>query len=294
MSPEPRTHWLGERTAKLAACGQRLVAGVLTTEDHALADCGACRRTVRWRRARDAAKNDAARAAAAGATLVVNQIFSAWQGEGPSAGRLATFIRLMGCNLSCSWCDEPQTWDAKRFTLADQGKRLTGGQIAAYVEHPMVVVTGGEPLLHQTQAAWPALLDGLRRTSERIEVETNGTIMPDRLVFDGVDGFNVSPKLANSGLAWSQRISFPTLARFADHPGAVFKFVCTGTGDLTEVTSIARGAGIRPGQVWIMPEGTTPGPLLERARALAPATERLGYNLTLRQHVLLYPEGEPR
>ena len=37
--------------------------------------------------------------------------FLSIDGEGPSIGELATFIRFQGCNLRCSWCDTTYSWD---------------------------------------------------------------------------------------------------------------------------------------------------------------------------------------
>ena len=50
------------------------------------------------------------------ASLAVSEIFGpTLQGEGPSSGRRAMFLRLAGCNLSCSWCDTAYTWDWSRY-----------------------------------------------------------------------------------------------------------------------------------------------------------------------------------
>jgi 7-carboxy-7-deazaguanine synthase len=238
---------------------------------------------------------------ASGATLVVNQVFGAWQGEGPSAGQRATFIRLMGCNLACDWtpagggpCDEAQTWDASRFNLAAQGTRWTPEALASRCEHGLVVITGGEPLLHQAQPGWAALLSLLLANGVRAEVETNGTLVPDPDTVARVSGFNVSPKLASSGMPLKRRIVAAALLALRDSGKAIFKFVCTSPSDVDEVDELTRYASIAPRLVWIMPEGVAAGPLLARARILAPAVASYGFNLTLRQHILLYLEGEPR
>ncbi|WP_217701000.1 7-carboxy-7-deazaguanine synthase QueE [Hymenobacter sp. CRA2] len=67
------------------------------------------------------------------------------QGEGANAGRAAYFIRLGGCDVGCHWCDVKESWDADahpRQAIADL--------VAQASAHPgkNVVITGGEPLMH--------------------------------------------------------------------------------------------------------------------------------------------------
>lgn len=106
--------------------------------------------------------------------LQLAEIFYSVQGEGTWTGTPAVFVRLAGCNLSCSFCD---TDYALRFLASID-------QIAARVRDeggdcPMVILTGGEPL---AQRETPALVDALRADGRRVHIESNGTIattLPD-------------------------------------------------------------------------------------------------------------------
>ncbi|MGH3822135.1 MAG: 7-carboxy-7-deazaguanine synthase QueE [Pseudonocardiaceae bacterium] len=118
-------------------------------------------------------------------------------GEGPSCGRQALFVRLSRCNLSCPRCDTPYTWDWQRFDVGAETRRLTAADILDWaLGYPteLLVITGGEPLLQQDLLV--PLVTGLAAAGRRVEVETNGTIVPAPVLVDAVAGFNVSPKLA--------------------------------------------------------------------------------------------------
>ena len=41
----------------------------------------------------------------------ISELFHSIQGEGPSAGTPAHFLRLQGCDVGCTWCDSKYTWD---------------------------------------------------------------------------------------------------------------------------------------------------------------------------------------
>ncbi|HEX8632454.1 MAG TPA: 4Fe-4S cluster-binding domain-containing protein, partial [Catenuloplanes sp.] len=84
--------------------------------------------------------------------LVAETFGPTFQGEGPSAGQQAMFVRLSRCNLSCPGCDTPFTWDTTRFDLRIHTSRRTPEAVAAWAlaaSTPLVVITGGEPLLQQ-------------------------------------------------------------------------------------------------------------------------------------------------
>jgi organic radical activating enzyme len=232
-------------------------------------------------------------------SLVVSEVFGPTiQGEGPSTGNRALFIRLGGCNLSCSWCDTPYTWDAKRFDLRAELTRRPVGEIMAAVRRAdvrLVVITGGEPLLHQHQSGWPALLDELDRWGMFVEVETNGTVMPTEATIDASLDFNVSPKLAHSGLPEADRIKPDVLRRLAaDDVRAIWKFVLSGPGDLAEVDALVTEYGIDRHKVWVMAEGTTPDAVLAGTRAIADPAIAAGFNVTTRLHTLVWGQERGR
>jgi 7-carboxy-7-deazaguanine synthase len=230
-------------------------------------------------------------------SLVIAEVFGPTiQGEGPSLGRRASFIRLGGCNLHCTWCDTGYTWDATRYDLRTELRRASVLELLEEVEShrtTLSVVTGGEPLLHQHQTGWLALLDGLRDRGE-IEVETNGTLAPTPDTCYRVARFNVSPKLNHAGDAASQRIRPDVLQALAATGHAAFKFVVRTKRDLDEIATVAVRAGIPHDTVWIMPEGVTPLQILHLEPGLADEAIAYGFNLTTRLHVLLWPSERKR
>ena len=91
-----------------------------------------------------------------------DKVFHTIQGEGKSIGQPATFVRLHECNLQCSWCDTPYTWDksmeeyhteASYVSMEELELMIHKSQKEKQVESKCrrIVVTGGEPLLQQKQ-----------------------------------------------------------------------------------------------------------------------------------------------
>jgi 7-carboxy-7-deazaguanine synthase len=84
--------------------------------------------------------------------LPVMEHFYTLQGEGYHQGRAAYFIRLGGCDVGCVWCDVKDSWDASKHPVYDvRSLRSEVGKTPAGI----VVITGGEPLMHN--------LDGLTK-----------------------------------------------------------------------------------------------------------------------------------
>ncbi len=240
-----------------------------------------------------------ATAAATTDTLVVSEVFGPTvQGEGPSAGRRANFVRLGGCNLSCGWCDTPYTWDGSRFDLRAELARRPVQDIVdrALAGNPsLVVISGGEPLLHQHQPGWTRMLRDLRHAGTDIEIETNGTIAPSAATLEPDLGvrFNISPKLAHSGDPEHRRIQPEALAALDRCGRSVFKFVCATPADVDEAADlITRHELVRP--VWISPEGTTVEAVVAHTQLIADRVIEHGFNLGTRLHVLAWGDERGR
>lgn len=216
-----------------------------------------------------------------------------FQGEGPSCGAPALFIRLSRCNLTCGWCDTKYTWDWSRFDPRKESKRRTVADLLAWAlgsAMELVVITGGEPLIQQPSLI--PLVRGLLAAGKRVEFETNGTIAPGpALLVDGVR-FNVSPKLANSGVDEDKRIKPAALEAFAASGRAVFKFVTRTVAELDEIGALVDRHGLDP--VYVMPEGTTPEGLIKTTRVLADAVAARRWHFTQRLHVLAFAETRGR
>lgn len=231
--------------------------------------------------------------------LLVAEVFGPTvQGEGRRLGQRCSFVRLGACNLACTWCDTPYTWDRTRFNLTRELTTRSASDIAAEVAGhgtKLTVITGGEPLLQQHRIGWRALVEDLLSCYRSVEVETNGTQVP-AMNRAGLT-YNVSPKLAHSGDPEDARIVPAALHEFghlARANVADWKFVVADRGDLAEVNALVQRFNVPASRVWVMPEGTDQATITGRAGDLADVVIGQGYNLTTRLHVLLWGQERKR
>lgn len=227
--------------------------------------------------------------------LLVAEMFTTVQGEGPSSGRQAVFVRLSRCNLSCPSCDTPFTWDTSRYDLRAETRPLRGEQIVTWVlaqPASLVVITGGEPLLQQ-ELLLPVVAS-LTDAGRQVEIETNGTIAPTADLARLVGAFNVSPKLSTFAAVTDagRRINPLALTALMATGRAMFKFVAHDTADLAEVDQLCTEYGLNP--VWVMPEGTSPERVVAVSQAIADDVIRRGWNLSSRLHVLCWGDQRGR
>jgi 7-carboxy-7-deazaguanine synthase len=212
-------------------------------------------------------------------TVRVSELFLSLQGEGPSAGVPAHFLRLQGCSVGCSWCDTKYSWDTAGGRDCEPDLLLE--ELRALGSAPLLVVTGGEPL--ETPALVPLLERALDRW-ERVEVETAGVLPPplshEQLLW------NVSPKLPRATRHWER--TWRHTAAWLAEPNATFKIVVGEAPDEDDVLRLLEGHAIPAGRVMLMPEGYTDAGLREGAVALSEICKRHGFRLSQRLHVWLW------
>lgn len=105
----------------------------------------------------------------------INEIFTSLSGEPDgfsNQGGLATFVRLQGCNLACTWCDTQDAIETEGYST-----KMDVKEVAEQCTNKHVLITGGEPLLQLEEVT--QLIDLLcpdGRREHLVTIETNGSI----------------------------------------------------------------------------------------------------------------------
>jgi len=228
--------------------------------------------------------------------LLLSERFVSIQGEGASVGEPAAFVRLARCNLACSWCDTPYSWDFERYSFEEEVETTTALEVAEWLVDNApgrVIWTGGEPLVQQ-KALVKAIgaLDERRRARgarlDVLEVETNGTVPPLPALLERIDQWNVSPKLQGSGEPEDRRIVAPVLATFAATGRAYFKFVLADEADEREALDWIERLDLPRERVLLMPAAATLDQLRERSPWVAAAALRARLRFSGRLHLELF------
>jgi 7-carboxy-7-deazaguanine synthase len=165
------------------------------------------------------------------------EMFASVQGEGPWVGQRQIFVRFLGCNLDCLYCDAPET---KTRQSRCRIEREPGSWEFDYADNPFTVatlldslktfgdpglyhsvaVTGGEPLLHHRfLSQW---LPELQHAGHKVYLETSGELHDRlRLVGEWVDYCAMDIKLPSSSgerLMWQDHRAFLRVLREYEIP----------------------------------------------------------------------------
>ncbi len=218
--------------------------------------------------------------------LQLREIFYTIQGEGPFAGRPATFIRLTGCNLKCWFCDTE--WDDEKDAtlryqaIADHAREISPSHSS------LAVLTGGEPM---RQNLGP-LIQALQRNGFcDVQIETAGSFWQECVLWPGVTTV-ISPKTAkvhpcfkeyDAAFYWKYVLKASELDPSDGLPSGAMQRVRGGIGG---------GAPARPpidavgqGRVSLQPmDEYDPANNIANLRAVAESAMKYGYNAGLQMH----------
>jgi len=233
--------------------------------------------------------------------LAVSEVFYSIQGEGPTTGYPAVFVRLGGCNLMCggedtqkdkelhdgaTWrCDTIEVWMKSR---AKEFKDILPIDcIDAIKKDANLIITGGEPLMQQTN-----VIEFIKYVKENynkncyIEIETNGTILPNDNLCELVNQFNCSPKLSNSGMSDLKTYNINAILKFNKYNTA-FKFVLSSNNDWLEVKTNYLKL-INRSKVWLMPSGENQELLNQSKEIVAEICKNEYLKFTNRLHIEIW------
>ena len=126
-------------------------------------------------------------------TYPVMESFYTIQGEGKYQGHAAYFIRLGGCDVGCHWCDVKESWPVDTHPVKSVAKLLDEA-----LAHPgrLVVITGGEPLMHDLGP----LTETLKEAGFRTHIETSGVTEKITGIWDWVCYSPKKFKAPNEGI----------------------------------------------------------------------------------------------
>lgn len=126
--------------------------------------------------------------------LRINEMFKSIQGEGNEAGRVTCFIRFVGCDFKCSFCDSKHTWQQSDSDLLYTPQELMNEVEKLNVNH--ITLTGGNPAIYNTIMG--DFIQLLKKNKYKVSIETQGSIY--REWFSLLDSITISPKFIDNHL----------------------------------------------------------------------------------------------
>ena len=229
--------------------------------------------------------------------------FLSIQGEGKFSGKLAYFFRFAGCNLRCKGfkcksvspktgenlvgCD---TLKAVFINHFEYEKILNTNELIEKIPNltnkPIIVITGGEPLIHHKNELFYEFISELLRQNYEVHFETNGTVFVEFEKFENYKKcvFAISPKLEISGETKEKRVNSTALLNLKQNAkDSFYKFVITAKE--SEKSEIKQILEICENEVYCMPLGENLGELEKNAPKVAKFCVKNGYNYSDRLHI---------
>lgn len=166
-------------------------------------------------------------------------------------------------------------------------------QSAKLHQKPIVVITGGEPMLHHKEALFYEFVCELLARGHAVHFETNGTIFVDFEKFPAYKScvFAVSPKLSNSAEPRERRLNFAALRSLRQNAkDSFYKFVISPEFDAQP--EIAEILAACESEVYCMPRGADRHELESGAQFCVDFCLKNGYNYSDRLHIRIWGEKD--
>ena len=166
-------------------------------------------------------------------------------------------------------------------------------QSAKLYQKPIVVITGGEPMLHHKEALFYEFVCELLARGYEVHFETNGTIFVDFEKFPAYKNcvFAISPKLSNSAEPRERRLNFAALRNLKQNAkDSFYKFVISPEFDAQP--EIAEILAACESEVYCMPRGADRRELESGAQFCVDFCLKNGYNYSDRLHIRIWGEKD--
>lgn len=227
--------------------------------------------------------------------LFVNELFyDTIQGEGPTIGTPAVFLRLQGCTLNCSWCDTD--WgNGQYFTIEQMLDIFKNNYIllSKLQQGHHLIITGGSPLKQQIPLFY--FLKELFYNfgiKPIVEIENECVLFPLKQLLPYVHYWNNSPKLLNAGMR-KEVVYKPSVIRYMSNESILqantcFKFVVASEEDWDQIYQwFIEPKLISRDQIILMPLGDTKQELEKNKYFVAKLAIDNGVRYTCREQLML-------
>jgi Organic radical activating enzymes len=204
-----------------------------------------------------------------GDVVKICEHFRSLQGEGLMMGIPTHFIRTVGCNLTCEWCDTGYA--------SEGGMEMSIEEIVNVIGNTEnVCVTGGEPLLQKDTIP---LLERLVAIGKKITVETNGSIDVSKIPQSQRIIISMDIKCPSSGMNDRMLYSNVPMLKEKDQ----LKFVIGDKSDLEYATEFVRNNEVCASIIFTPVGGMNLRPLAEEVLA-----RRLNVRVLPQLHKLIW------
>jgi 7-carboxy-7-deazaguanine synthase len=221
--------------------------------------------------------------------------FVACQGEGPTQGYNAIFLRYVGCNAKCVDCDSKFAWKAGQV----ESKKWTNKELFAEIRKyktSRIIFSGGECL---------CLPNNFKHSKEVInefpdyhfEYETNGIVSKSHInsiisFFERINSLlhiNISPKF---NFAQEEEIdttpNLISILQNLDFYNFIVKFLFKDENDIKLIEQFQKDWNLSNNQMWLQPIGTNAEILKQTILNQYDKIIENGWNISMRSHVFLF------